>query len=166
MMVKNITGVLVICLTAAVIESSVTELPPECSDYLIMDDSSRNVHNGYEKYTDEDNDYNCGYDTSPDWHGRNWYRMMPPAGVVITETSLTDHHCGSLRPGWIQGSHPTNEGEQVDALVCFSADAGDGAGGECEWGKPIQITHCGDFYVYYLFQVPACAARYCAADKF
>ena len=61
MMIKNITGVLVICLTAAVIGSSVTELPPECNDYLILDDSTRNVNHGEENYCDDDD-----YKTSPD----------------------------------------------------------------------------------------------------
>ena len=160
-MFKNITGVLVICLTAAVIGSSVTELPPECNHYLILDDPTRNVNHGFEEY--EDNVDNCGYDTSPDWKGENWYRMMPPAGVVMTETSLERFHCGTSHPGWIRGTHPTDEGEKVTVEVCFSGDIGDGS--DCLFTQNIEITHCGEYYVYLLPEV-GCGNRYCAASTF
>ena len=162
MMIKNITGVLVICLTAAVIGSSLTELPPECNDYFILNDSSRNINHGWEGHCDRDDDWSI----SPDWQGsNNWYRMMPPAGVVIPETSLEYEHCGTTLPGWINGSHPTDEGEQVDVEVCFSWDTGDGKC-DCYWSQNIEITHCISYYVYYLPETQWCNTRYCAADTF
>ena len=159
MMMKDITVVFVICLTAALIGSSLTELPPECNDYLVLDDSTRNVHHGNEEYY-------CDWanTTSPDWQGSNWYRMMPPAGVVITETSLEMYHCGTSFPGWIRGTHPTDEGEQVDVEACFSADYGNGD--DCYYTQNIKITNCGEYYVYFLPESPRCATRYCAASTF
>ena len=161
MMIKNITGVLVICLTAAVIGSSASELPPECNDYLILDDSTRNVNHGQEKfYCDNDG----GSFPSPDWHGRNWYRMKSPAGVVMTETSLEMDYCGTDHPGWIHGTHPTDEGETVTVEVCFSFY--NGFGDDCYWSQNIQITNCGEYYVYFLPEAPQCGCRYCAASTF
>ena len=159
MLVKEITGVLVICLTAAVIGSSVTELPPECNDYLILNDPTRNVNHGVEDYSDNDE---C---PSQDWQGsNNWYRMMPPAGVVITETSLEWKHCGTTAPGWIRGTHPTDEGEKVTVEVCFSYDDGDVD--DCHYTQNIDITYCGEYFVYLLPETPGCAKRYCAASTF
>ena len=163
MMIKNITGVLVICLTAAVIGSSVTELPPECNHYLILDDSTRNVNQSISPYYCDQDGHSY---TSPDWQGgNNWYRMMPPAGVVMTETSLEAGHCGTQFPGWIHGTHPTDEGETVTVEVCFSQDNGDGEY-DCFYTRNIEITHCGEYYVYFLPAARSCSARYCAASTF
>lgn len=141
---------------------TVTELPPECNDYLILDDSTRNVNHGSERYCDVDN-HICVYDTSPDWQGgNNWYRMMPPAGVVMTETSLEYNHCGTKAPGWIRGTHPTDEGEQLTVEVCFIDDTGNG--NDCSWSQNFEITHCGEYYVYFLPEFLLCIARYCGAD--
>ena len=160
MMVKNITGVLVICLTAAVIGSSASELPPQCYEYLILDDSTRNVNHGVEEaYCDNDNDDDWAT-TSPDWQGENWYRMMSPAGVVMTETSLERAHCGTYYPGWIRGTHPTDEGETVTVEVCFSWFD------DCSYTQNIDITNCGEYYVYLLPETPMCHLRYCAASTF
>ena len=89
---------------------------------------------------------------------------MPPAGMVMTESSLKVLHCGTYRPGWIRGTHPTDEGEQVTAEVCFSFDNGDGD--DCRYTQNIEITNCGEYYVYFLPQTPWCDMRYCAASTF
>ena len=68
MMIKNITRVFVICLTAALIESSASKLPPECNHYTILDDRTRNVNHGYWNYCDNV-DVDAVTDTSPDWQG-------------------------------------------------------------------------------------------------
>ena len=90
--------------------------------------------------------------------------MMPPAGVVIPETTLKWEHCGTDLPGWIRGTHPTEVGKQVEVEVCFSADNGDG--NDCYWSQNIEITHCGEYYVYFLPETPECYLRYCAASTF
>ena len=84
----NIIGVFLIYLPASIIGGPTSELPAECAEYLILDHPTRNIHHGAEVYSDAEN--NCiSYVTSPDWQGGNyWYRMLPPAGVVIPQTSL------------------------------------------------------------------------------
>ena len=101
MMIKNIILAVtaVIHLTAAMIDNSTLQLPPECTNYLIMNDASRSVHHGtkFRGYCDDDYPF---FDTSPDWQGSNkWYRMMPPAGVVIPQTPAERDHCGTEYPG-------------------------------------------------------------------
>ena len=141
-----------------------TVLPAECSEYLIMDDASRNNNHGDEGYCDD----NDGHPTSPDWQGgRKWYRMLPPAGVVMPETSLERNHCGTRFPGWIRGSHPIHAGENKQVDVCFSREY-DGNGDDCHiyLNNKLQITKCDNFYVYFLPETQDCNLRYCAAENF
>ena len=83
----------------------------------------------------------------------------------MTETSLKWEHCGTEFPGWIRGTHPTDEGETVTVEVCFSS-ADNGNDYDCWWSQNIEITHCGEYYVYFLPEAPGCAFRYCAASTF
>ena len=63
--------------------TSSSNLPPECGNYKLLDDSTRNVNEGYGFYCDSMEEY-----TSPDWQGANWYRIMPPAGTAIPGSYL------------------------------------------------------------------------------
>jgi len=136
-----------------------TVLPKECGDYLSMDDGSRNIKKpGFQWYCDDDNDKK----RSPDWQGGNhWYRMLPPAGVVIPETKLPEDHCGTRAVGWIRGSHPKQVGASKNVTVCFTW-----SGRDCWRSNNIQITKCDNFFVYLLPEVRVCHSRYCAADTF
>jgi len=103
--------------------------------------------------------------TTPDWQlGNQWYRMMPPAGQVIPETSLKTDHCGTALPGWIRGSHPIEDGHSKKVEVCFSDDVGDGD--DCRYTQDILVTKCGEYLVYYLPETPSCQLRYCSANSF
>ena len=82
--------------------------------------------------------------------------------MVIPESIVEDSHCGSFAAGWINGTHPTVEGQQVNAEVCFTQDHGNGI----YWHQDILITHCGEYFVYYLPEAPHCYSRYCAAEQF
>ena len=103
-------------------------------------------------------------ETSPDWQGgKNWYKMMPPAGVIIPEVSLRYHQCGTKFPGWLNNAHPAEGGQQIEGEVCFSWDVDDGD--NCHWSQNILVTNCGSYFVYFLPQTPACHLRYCAAEE-
>ena len=80
----------------------------------------------------------------------------------MAETSPEDGLCGTGMPGWIHGTHPTDEGETVTVEVCFSADTGNG--NDCSWSQNIEITHCRSYFVYFLPKAPVCISRYCGAD--
>ena len=98
---------------------------------------------------------------SPDWNnGGEWYRLLPPAGTVIPEQPVEVLHCGSHSAGWLQDSHPQEEGQTMDGRVCFSGDYD----AVCQFERSIKVTNCGNFYVYYLPKVSYCYDRYCGAD--
>ena len=121
-----------------------------------MTDSSRNVdHEGSPYYCDKSGDS----DQSPGWKGSNWYRFTSGAGVMMPESSPGEFHCGTKGSGWLQTTHPTNINVPKQAKVCFHYKSN-----ECRWSQNILVTNCGDFYVYYLPDTPACNLRYCGAD--
>ena len=85
---------------------------------------------------------------------------MPPAGVVIPQKPPGfGQKCGTTFPGWINGTHPTDEGSKVEVEVCFSD-----YDHECGFTQNIEVTHCGSYFVYFLAEAPGCAIRYCGAD--
>ena len=64
------------------------QLPPQCNEYLILDDLTRNINHGNnnEFYCDNVDNF---WITSPDWqNGDNWYRMMPPAGMKQNKVKM------------------------------------------------------------------------------
>ena len=108
----------------------------------------------------------CGADPSlnfpsPDWKGSGWYRIMGEAGTQLTEKQVEPLHCGAFVSGWLNGTHPTTEGEIVDKSVCFHF----GHGVLCKWEIQIQIVNCGSYFLYNLkdmTDVNQCNLRYCS----
>ena len=90
-----------------------------CDDieYQILDDPLRNAENG--GYADLC-DVETTWTKAPDWHGPGWYRMKEPAGTMMPENPVNVNRCGTYSPGWLNGTHPTTEGETVKRTVCFN----------------------------------------------
>ena len=61
-----------------------------------------------------------------------------------------------------QGGHGEQEPHPQAAVEVESDDTGDGEY-DCRFPQNIDITHCGEYYVYFLPETPSCMARYCAA---
>merc|ERR1711970_636533 len=138
-------------------------MPAQCTDYLILDDSTRHISYGKGHYCDDNyGDHWWDDDTAPDWqNGTNWYRILPPAGRVIPDVSPDWHHCGTTATGWFKGSHPLGVGETKNGTICFDNGVTD-----CFMSKEIQVTKCHpDFYVYNLPEIDLCDLRYCGADS-
>jgi len=132
--------------------------PQQCQQYWLLDDPTRNVEGGYEEeYCDGFQDE---YD-SPDWKGQGWYRMIEPAGKQIPEETPGAYHCGTSATGWLNGSHPQFTDATFKEMVCF--DYGQGPTSICDRNVNVEITNCGDFFVYLLPEVPSCYLRYCSA---
>ena len=94
-----------------------TTLSDPCQDieYFILNDDTRNVNYGHVSYGFFDN---SGYgNTSPDWHGSNWYRMVSPAGTMIPESVIESYHCNTYRTGWLNGVHPTIQGHPWQSVI-------------------------------------------------
>ena len=82
---------------------------------------------------------------------------MPPAGTMIPEEVVPKYKCGSAMTGWMNGVHPTNLGENVWRQVCFHWSSS-----TCYRSTNIEVTNCGDYYVYKLPSRSHCNYRYCA----
>ena len=86
----------------------------------------------------------------------DWYRFSGAAGNQMAESCVEVHRCGTSRPSWLNGSHPTvNEGV-VQRRVCFSVSFFC-----CYYSTYIRVRNCGGFYVYQLKPLTFCHSRYC-----
>ena len=121
-------------------------------DYKILNASTRNRnHKGtYETQACDNNDHD------EDWKGPGWYRMMAPAGSKIPEKPPPKYHCGTRGPGWMNGVHPSQQGETQEREICFN-DGFD----TCWEETTITVINCKDYFVYNLPKIPGCG-RYCA----
>lgn len=91
-----------------------------------------------------------------------WYRFTSFAGDKMPEGMVRQNHCGTNTPIWLDGIHPTKRGENVVRRVCVNVfDLYNG----CWESFNINITNCGDYYVYYLRPPNYCAATYCAGEN-
>ena len=84
------------------------------------------------------------------------FRITGLAGTKIAEVIVSHNHCNTYGAGWLVGQHPSNVNETISAPMCFS-----GYNDECWSHTTIDIRNCGDFYLYYLEDVPGCYMRYC-----
>ena len=84
--------------------------------------------------------------------------MTGAAGTRIPEQSPGIDHCGTFRPGWMRGVHPTTPGEQVQATICFVWPSTD-----CDYQVEVTVINCGEYFLYNLPQVPYCNFRYCGS---
>jgi len=145
------------------LQCQIPPMPAECTDYLILNDSTRHISYGKGHYCDDNyGDHWWDDDTAPDWqNGTNWYRILPPAGKVIPDVSPDWHHCGTTATGWFKGLHPAEVGDSKNATICF-----DNGITNCFMSKAIQVTKCyPDFFVYNLPEIDLCDLRYCGADN-
>lgn len=88
-----------------------------------------------------------------------WYRFTSFGGSKMPETMVRPNHCGTHAPIWLNGRHPSKQGEKVDRKACINAFD---LNGGCYSSLDIGITNCGDFFVYYLQPPLYCAVAYCA----
>ena len=142
---------------------------------MILDEEDRNVNHAgcwdgtgnYDednKIKDDDGKWMCywdveGYnDTSTQWKGEGYYRLMEPAGIQLPEYAPGSGHCGTSLTGWLNGSHPERYGEEVERKVCVDGDRDNRL--DCNWNWNITITNCKGYYVYFLPE----GGRYCGAN--
>ena len=145
-------------------------LPTQCLDYRVLDSPHRSVNTPHGVklcHTDDFYPYFCcdwcanpctDDFTAPDWFGETWYRLMSgdSDGQLPTQSPGEDFHCGTLSPGWMEGTHPAVEEGQVARTVYFQ-------GGNDPYYLQVEIvvTNCSDYYVYLLPNTPYCSFGYC-----
>lgn len=148
-------------------EEEIDDRPGECLSYNVLDEPDRSnlvlgLANNCDNINPEQFEGKNG-ELSPAWKGAGWYRMIlpggRPGGSRIPEEIQDTRRCGTSVGGYISEAHPTTVGESKDVKFCFK-----GSNTDCEWETLGKVTHCGDYYVYFLKDVPFCRLRYCATN--
>ncbi|XP_019636817.1 PREDICTED: oncoprotein-induced transcript 3 protein-like [Branchiostoma belcheri] len=120
-----------------------------CSDYIVLNEASRNVQN------------KAKADGCDSGFAGEWYRFMEPAGTVMpTEAPPESHRCGTHAPMWMNGQHPTRADGAVSRKACAYWD-----GNTCTWSTTIHVLACPHgYFVYKLPKSPACSLVYCGSS--
>jgi len=87
---------------------------------------------------------------------------MGDGGTRLVSTPLHQTNiCGASYPGWWNGTLPMTTGTTNVGTMCFS----DGSS-TCIYSlSPIIATNCGDYYIFYLLEIPCCRSyRYCTTS--
>ena len=115
-----------------------------CTNYTVLNEADRAQGNAIEDYN-EDWDLVTG-----------WYRFEGAAGDRMPDKCVLVYRCGTLYPGWLNGSHPTVTEGVVTRAVCYShyRDC-------CRYSNNIKVKNCSSYYVYELQRTPHWYSRYC-----
>ena len=86
-----------------------------------------------------------------------WYRFTGSAGSKMPTSCVAMQRCNTHAPGWLDGAHPNEAEGIVSRKVCYNWN-----NNCCIWSNMINVTNCGQYYIYELVKPPACQLRYCA----
>eukprot|EP00088_Acartia_fossae_P059501 TRINITY_DN706_c0_g1_i10.p1 TRINITY_DN706_c0_g1~~TRINITY_DN706_c0_g1_i10.p1 ORF type:complete len:348 (-),score=56.92 TRINITY_DN706_c0_g1_i10:197-1207(-) len=153
------------------IDAAMKSVMPQCEKYHELN-HYRNIHD--DKFDSQGRTYFDILDAktwtgangqsghpSPDWVGTGWYRFVGPSGHKMPEYAPGYNSCGTWRAGWLRDSHPSVPGMTINGTVCFDS------GYPCSTPVTVKVTNCGEFFVYYLPDMPdqkICGNRYCATN--
>ncbi|KAL9963937.1 hypothetical protein ACROYT_G027499 [Oculina patagonica] len=92
--------------------------------------------------------------------GPGWFRFQGAAGTKMPTSCVVHERCGTKRPGWLKGGHPSVADGRVTRKVCFRS-----LSKCCEFFLYIQVRNCGSYYVYRLNGIAnVCPEAYCGTD--
>ena len=77
--------------------------------------------------------------------GPGWFRFQDNAGTEMPTSCVSENHCGTNSPGWLNGTHPTVAEGPVSKQVCFTRFSNC-----CYFAINIQVRNCGSYYVYFI----------------
>ncbi|TNN66702.1 Oncoprotein-induced transcript 3 protein [Liparis tanakae] len=86
-----------------------------------------------------------------------WYRFTGMAGDAMPTFCISEDHCGTHAPIWLNGSHPHPHQGVVTLPVCasFNDDC-------CRWNASIDVKACtAGYFVYRLPRPSVCFHVYC-----
>ena len=122
-----------------------------CTNYTILSEADRAQGNTQLPY---DRDYS-GLVTG-------WYRFQGAAGDRMPDKCVLMYRCGTQKPVWLNGTHPTVAEGVVTRTVCYSGYSGySGWGSCCFLGNIIKVKNCNGYYVYELPRTTYSSSRYC-----
>ena len=134
----------------------------ECLNYEILNDARRHYTKDYISGEILCDNINDDYYKNKNWKGRNFYRVMAPAGTKIKEGCVAgEKTCGTHAQGYIKvGTHPTLLNQRVKMTVCFKYGSVCPPS-SCQREVEIEAINCGSYYVYDLPNINVCALAYC-----
>ena len=116
-----------------------------CANYSVLSEADRVQGNTSPPHRKCDRDLVTG-----------WYRFVGAAGDRMPDKCVLMEHCGTRRPGCLNGEHPTVTEGVVTRKVCYSKmDAG------CSRRNIVKVKNCSGYYVYELQRTPYNNFRYC-----
>ena len=122
----------------------------ECQNYLKLTDSRRNSLTLWTL---------CDNELVP-----NWYRFTNDAGTTMRTSCPAMDACGTVKPGWLDGDHPSASDGRVTRKVCFKDVVGVQPNC-CHSSAFIKVRNCSSYIVYYLNGTgTTCPAAYCGSN--
>ncbi|CAF0758658.1 unnamed protein product [Adineta ricciae] len=130
------------------VQSTMTPLPTQCSNYTLITDSTRNINSVRTTVL-------CDRQ-SPMTVSGSWFRFSGGAGTMLVNYTVPIHQCGTHATGWFNGAFPSETGTISSGTTCYHW-----GNNICNWSNGVTVTKCSDFYVFFLVAPPVCSLRYC-----
>ncbi|XP_013403680.1 von Willebrand factor D and EGF domain-containing protein-like isoform X2 [Lingula anatina] len=132
--------------------------PDPCTNYVTLDDDRRMAHNTvkYDSCIFKDHQLKT-----------LWYRMVSTTNNKLVSLRMyqqcpTTQSCGTDRPVWLKGTHPTVADGIVSRKACvpnFTEEYKPC----CRREIDIRVKNCGAYFVYQLNKTHICEEVYCSA---
>ena len=113
-----------------------------CTNYTALSEADRAQGNAQPPYNRTDLDLLTG-----------WYRFQGAAGDRMLDKCVPKNRCGTEKPVWLNGAHPTVAEGVVTRTVFYS-----GYRSSCWASNIIKVKNCNSYYVYELQRT---GFRYC-----
>ncbi|XP_077438230.1 oncoprotein-induced transcript 3 protein isoform X1 [Vanacampus margaritifer] len=124
--------------------------PDPCSAYISLNEPWRN--------TEYHINQSSGRSLCDSHMSGEWYRFTGMAGDAMPTFCISENHCGTHAPIWLNGNHPRPQEGIVTLPVC--ASFGDDC---CHWNASVDVKACiGGYFVYRLPRPSVCFHVYCA----
>ena len=120
-----------------------------CKNYTVLSEADRAQGSASQNNTRCDDNLVTG-----------WYRFQGSAGDRMADKCVSETRCGTLYPGWLDGTHPTVAEGVVTRTVCYNK-----LRYCCYWRNLIKVKNCSSYYVYELQKPLDCYLRYCGNGK-
>ncbi len=135
------------CITTSITSTvTTTPLPRQCTNYTLVNDSTRSA--GYS------GPFTC--DLSGTFNITGWFRFDSLGGVILANCAVPENSCSTQASGWYSGVYPSTAGGTTNGTVCFNWYYG-----TCSYTATASVTNCNGYYVFYLGPPPQCNLRYC-----
>ena len=156
--------------TSTTMATDTVVLDAECKNYKVLDDARRHYTQRISENPYPENINLCDSDTAGsgltykgNWEGRNFYRIMGPAGSKIREGCVPERNaCTTWQQGYISsGTHPTIPNQRATLTVCFK-NGYVCPPSNCIHSIDIEVINCGSYFVYDLLSTDRCSYAYCS----